>query len=253
MAQLFTIGGVIPIVLALVLWKVLPESPRYLAKRRERWPELTRTMRRIGHDIPDDVEYTEAAAATATVPVKSISIGSLFGPTFLRDTLALCASFFFCLMVNYVAILLLPAMLLRTSASRGRPPAARAAAMSNYGRRRGRHSRGARDSAAGVAHHDAGHVGGRDCLRSSADGGIASTRPTPFLMVMLLLHWRTAQRRADDHVRAGRSRVSHTDIRSTGVGFAVAFGRIGNVLAGYVGGFALDRGGRPAISRAGPF
>ena len=33
----------IPIVLALVLWKVLPESPRYLAKRRERWPELTRT------------------------------------------------------------------------------------------------------------------------------------------------------------------------------------------------------------------
>ena len=109
--MLFTIGGVIPIVLALVLWKVLPESPRYLAKRRERWPELTRTMRRIGHDIPDDVEYAEAAAATATVPVKSISIGSLFGPTFVRDTLALCASFFFCLMVNYIVILLLPAML----------------------------------------------------------------------------------------------------------------------------------------------
>ena len=42
----------IPIVLALVLWKVLPESPRYLASRRERWPELTRTMRRIGHDVP---------------------------------------------------------------------------------------------------------------------------------------------------------------------------------------------------------
>ncbi len=29
---LFIVGGVIPIVLALVLWKVLPESPRYLAK-----------------------------------------------------------------------------------------------------------------------------------------------------------------------------------------------------------------------------
>src|SRR5688572_15324786 len=58
--MLFILGGVIPIVLAAILWKVLPESPRYLAKRRERWPELTRTMRRIGHEIPSDVEYTEA-------------------------------------------------------------------------------------------------------------------------------------------------------------------------------------------------
>jgi AAHS family 4-hydroxybenzoate transporter-like MFS transporter len=37
--------------------------------------------------------------------------------------------------------------------------------------------------------------------------------------------------------------VYPTEIRSTGVGTAVAFGRIGNVLAVYVGGFALDRGG----------
>jgi hypothetical protein len=29
------------------------------------------------------------------------------------------------------------------------------------------------------------------------------------------------------------------------VGAAVAFGRIGNALAVYVGGFALDRGGSP--------
>ena len=37
--------------------------------------------------------------------------------------------------------------------------------------------------------------------------------------------------------------VYPTQIRSTGVGTAVAFGRVGNVLAVYVGGFALDRGG----------
>ncbi len=39
--------------------------------------------------------------------------------------------------------------------------------------------------------------------------------------------------------------VYPTEIRSTGVGFAVAFGRIGNVLAGYVGAYALDQGGPP--------
>jgi AAHS family 4-hydroxybenzoate transporter-like MFS transporter len=39
--------------------------------------------------------------------------------------------------------------------------------------------------------------------------------------------------------------VYPTGIRSTGVGTAVAFGRIGNALAAYVGGYALDRGGPP--------
>ena len=39
--------------------------------------------------------------------------------------------------------------------------------------------------------------------------------------------------------------VYPTEIRSTGVGTAVAFGRIGNVLAVYVGGYALDQGGPP--------
>ena len=37
---LFLVGGILPLVLAAVLWKVLPESPRFLARQRARWPEL---------------------------------------------------------------------------------------------------------------------------------------------------------------------------------------------------------------------
>ena len=40
--------------------------------------------------------------------------------------------------------------------------------------------------------------------------------------------------------------VYPTEIRGTGIGTAVAVGRIGNVLASYVGNFALDKGGTPA-------
>src|SRR5438046_9601529 len=40
--------------------------------------------------------------------------------------------------------------------------------------------------------------------------------------------------------------VYPTHIRSTGIGTAVAVGRIGNVLASYTGNFALDVGGPPA-------
>jgi AAHS family 4-hydroxybenzoate transporter-like MFS transporter len=240
--MLFTIGGVIPILLALVLWKVLPESPRYLAKRRERWPELTHTMRRIGHDIPNDVEYIEAAATPAAAPVKSPSIGTLFGPTFLRDTLALCASFFFCLMVNYFVILLLPAMLTAGDVGFTQPAASRALAMSNYG---------------GVAGAVLGalviqRLGSRITMLGMSAGAIVcalvltGTRLDPsdtgFLMVMLLLTGGLLNA-VQTTMYALAAHVYPTDIRSTGVGFAVAIGRIGNVLAGYAGAYALDQGG----------
>src|SRR4029450_9791123 len=53
--------------------------------------------------------------------------------------------------------------------------------------------------------------------------------------------------------------VYPTEIRGTGIGTAVAVGRIGNVLASYVGNFALDEGGTSgyfltfAITRVGAF
>ena len=106
---LFIIGGIIPLVLAAVLAKVLPESPRYLASRRERWPELVRLLRRIGHDVPDDATFVETRGTDA--PTAKPAIGDLFAPRFLRDTTGLFGSFFFCLMVNYVAIQLVPSML----------------------------------------------------------------------------------------------------------------------------------------------
>jgi MFS transporter, AAHS family, 4-hydroxybenzoate transporter len=241
--MLFILGGIIPIVLAAVLWKVLPESPRYLARRRERWPELTRTMRRIGHDIPSDVEYTEAAAAAAA-PTKSASIGSLFSPNFLRDTLALCASFFFCLMVNYVVILLLPAMLTADDVGFTQPAASRALAMSNYG---------------GVAGAVLGalviqRLGSRVTMLGMSAGAVvcalvlSGTRIDPndtvFLMVMLLLTGGLLNA-VQTTMYALAAHVYPTEIRGTGVGFAVAVGRIGNVLAGYVGAYALDQGGPP--------
>jgi MFS transporter, AAHS family, 4-hydroxybenzoate transporter len=247
--MLFILGGVIPIVLALVLWRVLPESPRFLAKRRGRWPELTRTMRRIGHDIPPDVEYIETAPAAGAAPPKATSIGSLFGPSFARDTLALSASFFFCLMVNYVIILLLPAMLTADDVGFTQPAASRALAVSNYG---------------GVAGAVLGalviqRMGSRLTMLGMSAAAIVcalvltGTRIDPndtvFLMVMLLLTGGLLNA-VQTTMYALAAHVFPTEIRGTGVGFAVAVGRIGNVLAGPVGSYALDRGGTPGYFTA---
>jgi AAHS family 4-hydroxybenzoate transporter-like MFS transporter len=240
--MLFVLGGVIPIVLALVLWRVLPESPRYLARHRRRWPELTRTMRRIGHDLPDDVEYVEAGAVG--VPVKPASIGSLFSPAYARDTLALFASFFFCLMVNYVIILLLPVMLTGPDGGFTQPAASRALAMSNYG---------------GVAGALLGalviqRLGSRMTMLGMSAGAVVCAmvltgtpidpQNTFFLMLMFVLTGGLLNA-VQTTMYALAAHVYPTDIRSTGVGTAVAVGRIGNVLAAYVGSYALDRGGAP--------
>ena len=237
---LFIAGGIVPIVLAAVLWNVLPESPRYLASRRERWPELTKTMRRMGHNLPDDVEYVEAA--TAGVPKGKVSIGTLFGPHYLRDTLALSASFFFCLLVNYLVILLLPVVLQSPGNDFSQPEASRALRDSNFG---------------GVAGAIFGAMliqrfGSRVTMLGMSAlavvcgfilaGADISPQNGMFLMGMFILTGGLLNA-VQTTMYALAAHVFPTEVRSTGVGFAVAVGRVGNVLAATVANEAFSRGG----------
>src|SRR5690242_12444932 len=91
---LFLVGGIVPLVLSAILWKVLPESPRYLARDRARWPELTALLNRLGHNVPANAVYMDSREKA----VAKASVGALLVPEFRRDTLALCAAFFFCLL-----------------------------------------------------------------------------------------------------------------------------------------------------------
>src|SRR5437773_534083 len=70
---LFLVGGIVPLVLAAILWRVLPESPRYLARSRERWSELVGLLRRLGHDVPLDASFQDARETA----VSQASIGQL--------------------------------------------------------------------------------------------------------------------------------------------------------------------------------
>jgi AAHS family 4-hydroxybenzoate transporter-like MFS transporter len=235
---LFIVGGIVPLVLAAILWKVLPESPRYMASRRERWPELVRVMRRAGHDVPDDAVFVEAH--TGGAPAKA-SLGGLFAPRFLRDTVGLFGSFFFCLMVNYVAIQLVPSMLRDEG---GFTPAAAAGGLQwvNVG--------GVLGAIAGalVIQRMGSRVTmlGMSALAIVCSMVMAGMKLDPadslLLMVMFLITGGLLNA-VQTTMYALAANVYPTEIRSTGVGAAVAFGRIGNALAAYVGGYALDQGG----------
>ncbi|MPY90941.1 MAG: MFS transporter [Luteitalea sp.] len=237
---LFIVGGLVPIVLALILFKALPESPRYLASRRERWPELTKIMRRMGHDVPEGATYIEAAT-TSVQTGKKATIRDLFAPAFARDTLGLFGAFFFGLMVNYVVIQLVPSML-RERGGFTPPAAASGLQWSNIG---------------GVAGAILGALviqrfGSRVTMLGMSAAAVvcslimAGMRLDPtdtFALMAMFLITGGLLNTVQVAIYALAAHVYPTDIRSTGVGAAVAFGRIGNVLAVYVGRETLNRGG----------
>jgi MFS transporter, AAHS family, 4-hydroxybenzoate transporter len=238
--MLFVLGGIIPIVLALLLFKVLPESPRYLAGRRDRFPELIALLRKLGHDVPSDTNFMETSPSH--VSKARASMRDLFTSEFRRDTLGLFGSFFFCLLVNYVGILLLVATL--TGAGFTQPDASNALGWWNIG---------------GVVGAIIGALiiqrfGSRITMLGLSGIGIASAfvvaampmDPQSASLLMMFVVLGGTLNAVQTTMYALAANVYPTEIRGTGIGTAVAVGRIGNVLAAYTGNFALDVGGPPA-------
>jgi AAHS family 4-hydroxybenzoate transporter-like MFS transporter len=240
---LFIVGGIIPLALAMVLFLLLPESPQYLATRRERWPELVALLRRFGHDVSADATFVPATTAAGNVKSRP-SMRALFVPAYRRDTLGLCGAFFFCLLANYIGFNWIVTML--TSAGFAQVDASSALAAFNFG---------------GVAGALLGalviqRLGSRMTLLGMSALAVVSALAlaamplhppmTAGLVAMFALTGGLLNA-VQTTMYAVAAHVYPTEIRGTGVGTAVAVGRIGNVVASYVGAFALDRGGPPAF------
>ena len=107
---LFVLGGVFPIVAALVLFWLLPESPRYLAGRPERWEELKRLLRRMGHPVEADATFHSETGPEEQRQTRE-PLATILEPGYRRDSLALWAAFFSCLLSVYMVFSWLPTIL----------------------------------------------------------------------------------------------------------------------------------------------
>jgi AAHS family 4-hydroxybenzoate transporter-like MFS transporter len=237
---LFLVGGILPLALAAVLLKVLPESPRFLARRRERWPELRTLLGRLGHPVPVDAAFVDGTEKAVT----KVSVRELLVPEYRRDTLALCGSFFFCLLSVYVGTQWIPVTL--TGAGFDVAAANRGLLTFNLG---------------GVVGAILGamlfaRLGSRVTMLTMTAGAVAggavmasmSIGPQSTFAVLAMLAWTGGLINAvQTTMYALAAHVYPTGVRATGVGTAVAFGRIGGVVSTYAGSWALAFGGASSL------
>jgi AAHS family 4-hydroxybenzoate transporter-like MFS transporter len=237
---LFVLGGVIPIVAAAVLPLLMPESPRFLARHPARRNELVALLGRLGHRLDDGVVIED----TAEQSTAKLSIGSLFRPEFRRDTIALWAAFFCCLLSVYLGLAWLTALL--TGAGFATSVASTGITAFNFGGVLGA-------LAGGVA---IGWLGSRISMLAMSAVAIISAgllsvmeiSPAHVWAVLVLVTLAGASiNGVQTTMYALAAHVYPSVVRASGVGSAVAFGRSGAIISGYLGPWTLALGGTTAF------
>jgi MFS transporter, AAHS family, 4-hydroxybenzoate transporter len=236
---LFIAGGVIPVLYALVLMRALPESPRYLVRRSGRWGELASMLARMGHATPAGATFTDAIEAHT----ERASIRTLFRHDFLRDTLALLGAFFSCLLAVYLGFSWLTTLL--TSA--GFDPATANIGIIAF-------------NLGGVAGALAGSVvigryGSRTPMMLMALGAAVASMllatmtidaSAPVAVMAMLTIIGGLINGVQVTLYALAAHVYPSIVRATGVGTASVIGRIGAIVSGYAGAWAIDFQGSAA-------
>src|SRR5580700_9591640 len=105
---LYSIGGVLPLLLALVLMALMPESPRFLARRSALWPRLVVLLGKMGYAVPAGASFEDRAEHDGA---EHASVRRLFSSGLARDTTGLWIAFFSSLGSVYLIFGWLPAML----------------------------------------------------------------------------------------------------------------------------------------------
>jgi len=231
---LFAAGGGLPLVAAVALARLLPESPRFLARHPARWPELVRHAGKLGRPVPPGAAFedsTERGVATRA------PISWLFDAEFRRDTIALWCSFFSCLLAVYLGFSWLPTVL--AEAGFGPGVASNGITAFNLGGVAGALVSGAImsriGSRAAMLTMNVGAIAGAVTLSLMT---LSTAAPLAPIMIMLTITGGLINA-IQTTMYALATNVYPSAVRATGVGAATAVGRTGAIISGYAGPWAL--------------
>jgi AAHS family 4-hydroxybenzoate transporter-like MFS transporter len=235
---LFWLGGALPAMLSLVLIALLPESPRFLVRRQERWGELRRLLHRMSRPTSDTAVFVDAVEQRLE---RKAGLRALFQGDRVRDTLALWVAFFLSLFAVYTAFSWLPAML----ASEGANIAIAAGGLTAYNLGG---VFGALICAVAIT-----RFGSRWPIVLCCAGGAlsafllegTSVANTNLIILGLGLHGLFVNA-AQTTMFALSAHVYPTNVRATGTASAMAFGRLGAILSAFAGAAIISAGGAEA-------
>jgi MFS transporter, AAHS family, 4-hydroxybenzoate transporter len=236
--MLFWLGGALPAGVSVVLMAYLPESPRFLVRRHERWGELRGLLRQMSRPTGDDAVFVDVAEQKLE---RRAGVRALFQADRVRDTLALWIAFFLSLLSVYTAFSWLPAML----ASEGQNIAIAAGGLTAYNLGG---VVGALLCAVAIT-----RFGSRGPIALACAGGALSAfllqntsiGDTTLLILGLGLHGLFVNG-AQSTMFVLCAHVYPTNVRATGTASAMAFGRLGAILSAFAGAAIISAGGAEA-------
>jgi AAHS family 4-hydroxybenzoate transporter-like MFS transporter len=108
---LFYVGGVVPLLAAIAVAALLPESPSYLANQPKRAGDLRKLLARMRYP-GSEAEFREAAHGThKEEQAERVPTSALLAPALRRDTLALCVAWFTGMFMIYLMFNWVPTLL----------------------------------------------------------------------------------------------------------------------------------------------
>jgi AAHS family 4-hydroxybenzoate transporter-like MFS transporter len=236
---LFWIGGLLPIAYSVLLFLLLPESPRFLTRKQNRWPELSRLLTRMDRPTASDTVFIDAVEQKAE---QHAGFRSLFDTGRARDTLAIWAAFFMCLLAVYSAFSWLPTML----ASEGLPPAIAGSGLTAYNLGG---VFGALICAVVITRFGSRWPLAICCTGAAAAAfllqGVDVAQDTRLFLAGIGLHGLFVNA-VQCSLYALCAYVYPTLVRATGTASALAFGRLGAVLSSFAGAAVITAGGAHA-------
>jgi MFS transporter, AAHS family, 4-hydroxybenzoate transporter len=225
------LGGVLPIILAVVLVFVLPESVRYLVLKGGEDARIAQILHKV-----DPQAALEGAHFTGVRKVQGSPVGQLFTHDLVAGTLLLWVTFFMSLLVYYLLTSWLPTLL--SSAGQTPQSAALIALMLPIGSTVGAIVIGYLMDRFGA--HPV--LAGSYTLAAAFIVLLGLSTATPWLLVLAVFGAGLGTGGSQIGINALSASFYPTSSRATGVSWANAVGRTGSLVGSMIGGYLLHIG-----------
>ena len=238
--SVFYLGGLLPLAMAIILIKALPESVRFLTARGKDASGISRIIRKIAPEIgTGELNLSSASASMGKERSEDLPVWHLFTEDRAAGTILLWIPFFMNLLILYFIVNWLPGLLRQSglAASAG----VIAVSLFSLGGIGGALTEGRVMNSFGAY----ATLLAQFAISALLIGSLAFLTRSFALMMVVTFVLGVAIQGAQAGLNALAASFYPTTVRSTGVGWALGVGRVGSIVGPAIGGMLLTMGWTP--------